>query len=91
MERGALQDGRAPWPYLDGVGQRDGDRQREALGDGHHQHGHADDEEVDQLLQVARLPAFPVDAIGDDAEADDQHQGSEDCNRATLERGKDPA
>lgn len=38
--------------YLDGVGQRDGDSERQALWDGHHQHGHSDDEEFDKVLNV---------------------------------------
>lgn len=38
--------------YLDRVGQRDGDSERQALWDGNHQHGHSDDEEFDKVLNV---------------------------------------
>lgn len=39
---------------LDGVGQRDGHRQRQSLWNRHHQHCHADDEELDKILDVDR-------------------------------------
>lgn len=38
--------------YLHGVGQRDGDSQRETFRHGYHQHRHTDDEELDQELPV---------------------------------------
>lgn len=38
--------------HLDRVSQGDGDSQRQPLWHGHHQHGHTDDEELDEVLDV---------------------------------------
>lgn len=38
--------------YLDRIGQGDGDSEWQPLRNGHHQHSHADDEELDEVLDV---------------------------------------
>lgn len=38
--------------YLNRIGQRDGDSQRQPLWDRHHQNSYTDDEELDKVLDV---------------------------------------
>lgn len=66
--------------YLDGVGQRDGDSERQPLRNSHHQHGHTNDEELDEVLDVdggaLGHPRPTLDPEGVDHEVEDEDDDS---------------
>lgn len=64
--------------HLDGVGERESDSERQALGHGDHEHGHTDDQMLDQVVDVGRLPLLPFDHERVHAEVDHQDDHGED-------------
>jgi hypothetical protein len=59
---------------LHGVGQRQGDGQRQALGHGHHEDGDPNDEELDEVVEVRQREGLLADQVVGDAEADEQNE-----------------
>lgn len=58
---------------LNRVGKREGDGEWQALGHGHDQHSHTDNEVLDQVVEVSTLPLVAFEHEGLDAELDDQN------------------
>lgn len=80
-------------PHLDGVRQGDGDCQREAFRDGNHQDGDADDEELDEELDVdGRAVLDPGQVLDPEGVDHKQHHQDYDgdgrhdqaCGRKTM-------
>lgn len=79
---------------LDGVGQGDCHSERQSLGDRHHQDGHADDEELDKILNVDRgalgNPRAALNSEGVDHkvqdEDDDGHGRHDEAWRESAQR-----
>jgi len=58
----------------DGVGQGEGDGERQSFWNGDDQHGDADDEELEVLLQVLDAPRLVLDRERLDREAQDEDE-----------------
>lgn len=68
--------------YFDRISQRDGNGERQTLGDSHHQHGHADDKELDEKLDVDGCAAFlPGKALHPEGVHYKQHHQDYDGDR----------
>ena len=79
----------SPPAYLDRVGQRDGDSKRQPLRDGHHQHCHTNNEELDKVLDVdggaLSHPGATLDRKGVDHKEEDEDDDSHSRHDQTWE------
>ena len=73
--------------YPDGVGERDGDRQRKTLGNGDDEDRDGDDEEVYKVLDVCRLPGQLLRAELFDAQSYDENDKRSDRHRRPCTTG----
>ena len=72
--------------HANGVGERDGDGERQSLWNGDHQDGDGDDEEVNEVLDVAVVPRKLLYGELLHAQVNDEDDERQDCHRRACVR-----